>query len=66
MTHYKKLSVRKKQSNTKNKSRKQRLWKMKGCAKFTNMRGGCGTCGVTPANNMMMSGGCGCGGCTTI
>lgn len=65
MTHYKKISIRKKQSkrqsNKKNKSRKQRLWKMKGCAKVVNMRGGCGTCGVMPANNMMMSGGCGCG-----
>jgi hypothetical protein len=61
MTYYKKISIRKKhakrQSN-KNKSRKQRLWKMKGCAKFANMRGGCGG---MQANNMMMSGGCGCG-----
>jgi len=67
MKHYKKISIRKKhakrQSN-KNKSRKQRLWKMKGCAKLANMRGGCGscgTCGSMPANNMMMGGGCGCG-----
>jgi hypothetical protein len=62
MTHYKKISIRKKHAKrvTKNKSRKQRLWKMKGCAKFANMRGGCGTCGV-PANNVMMGGGCGCG-----
>jgi hypothetical protein len=37
----------------KNKSKKQSLWKMKGCA---NMRGGCG-CGV----KNMMTGGCGCG-----
>ena len=58
MKHYKKISIRKKHAKrvTKNKSRKQRLWKMKGCA---NMRGGCG-CGAQ-ANNMMMSGGCGCG-----
>ena len=53
MTHYKKTSIRKR--NTKNKSRKQRLWKMKGCAKFANMTGGCG-CGA-PVNNMMMGGG---------
>lgn len=63
MKHYKKISIRKKHAKrvTKNKSRKQRLWKMKGCAKVVNMRGGCGTCGVMPANNMIMSGGCGCG-----
>uniref|UniRef100_A0A6C0EDU0 Uncharacterized protein n=1 Tax=viral metagenome TaxID=1070528 RepID=A0A6C0EDU0_9ZZZZ len=66
MTHYKKISIRKKHSKTrsnKNKSRKQRLWKMNGCAKRANMRGGCATCGCgTPANNnMMMTGGCGCG-----
>jgi hypothetical protein len=60
MTHYnyKKISINKKlakrQSN-KNKSRKQRLWKMKGCAKFANMRGGCG-CGAQ-VNNMMTGGG---------
>ena len=60
MKHYKKTSIRKRNTKrvTKNKSRKQRLWKMKGCA---NMRGGCGTCGSMPANNMIMSGGCGCG-----
>jgi hypothetical protein len=63
MRHYKKISIRKKHAKkvTKNKSRKQRLWKMKGCAKFANMKGGCGTCSGIPANNMMMSGGCGCG-----
>ena len=65
MTHYKKTSIRKKhakrRSNTKNKSRKQRLWKMKGCANYDNMTGGCATCGCgAPANNMM-TGGCGCG-----
>ena len=63
MTYYKKTSIRKKhakrRSNTKNKSKKQSLWKMKGCAKFANMRGGCG-CGA-PVNNMMMGGACGCG-----
>jgi hypothetical protein len=62
MRHYKKISIRKRNTKrgTKNKSRKQALWKMKGCAKFANMRGGCGTCGVQ-ANNVMMGGGCGCG-----
>jgi len=33
---------------------------MKGCAKFANMRGGCGTCGAQ-VNNNMVGGGCGCG-----
>jgi hypothetical protein len=60
MKHYKKISVRKRQSN-KNKSRKQRLWKMKGCAKRGNMSGGCGTCGMSTNNMMMRGGGCGCG-----
>jgi hypothetical protein len=62
MRHYKKISIRKRNTKrgTKNKSRKQSLWKMKGCAKFANMTGGCGTCGVQ-ANNVMMGGGCGCG-----
>jgi hypothetical protein len=59
MTHYKKTSIRKKyakrRSNTKNKSRKQSLWKMKGCAKHANMTGGCG-CGIQ-ANNTMLGGG---------
>jgi len=55
MKHYKKISIRKRNTkrNTKNKSKKQSLWKMKGCA---NMIGGCG-CGV----NNVMTGGCGCG-----
>jgi hypothetical protein len=66
MTYYKKTSIRKKHSkrrSNKNKSKKQRLWKMKGCAKYANMTGGCATCGCgTPANNnIMMGGGCGCG-----
>jgi hypothetical protein len=66
MTHYKKTSIRKKHSkrrSNKNKSRKQRLWKMNGCAKRANMRGGCATCvcGTPANNNMMMTGGCGCG-----
>ena len=64
MTQHKKISIRKKHAkrrSNKPRSKKQRLWKMKGCAKLANMRGGCGTCGVMPANNMMMSGGCGCG-----
>lgn len=62
MKHYKKISIRKRNTkrNTKrvkkNKSKKQSLWKMKGCA---NMRGGCNTCGDGP--NMMVGGGCGCG-----
>jgi len=55
MTHYKKRSIRKKQSNTKRRSRKQRLWKMKGCAKYANMTGGCG-CGAQ-VNNIMTGGG---------
>jgi hypothetical protein len=63
MTHYKKISIRKrntKRKSNKNKSRKQRLWKMKGCAKLANMRGGCNICnGGSP--NMIMTGGCGCG-----
>jgi len=57
MTHYKKTSIRKKQSTTKRRSRKQRLWKMKGCAKRYNMRGGCGSCAPANNNNMMMGGG---------
>lgn len=59
MTHYKKTSIRKKHSkrrSNKNHSKKQRLWKMKGCAKCYNMRGGCG-CGAPANNNMMMGGG---------
>ena len=63
MTQYKKISIRKKHAkrrSNRNKSRKQRLWKMKGCAKLANMRGGCGTCGAMPAN-IMVGGGCGCG-----
>jgi len=55
MTHYKKRSIRKKQSTTKRRSRKQRLWKMKGCAKYANMTGGCG-CGAQ-VNNIMTGGG---------
>uniref|UniRef100_A0A6C0E4A7 Uncharacterized protein n=1 Tax=viral metagenome TaxID=1070528 RepID=A0A6C0E4A7_9ZZZZ len=64
MKHYKKISIRKKRVkrvSNKNKSKKHRLWKMKGCARnATTMVGGCG-CG-TPANNMMMSGGVSAGG----
>jgi hypothetical protein len=55
MTHYKKRSIRKKLSTTKRRSRKQRLWKMKGCAKYANMTGGCG-CGAQ-VNNIMTGGG---------
>ena len=64
MTQHKKISIRKKHAkrrSNKPRSKKQRLWKMKGCAKLANMRGGCNTCGGMPANNMLMSGGCGCG-----
>jgi hypothetical protein len=62
MKHYKKISIRKRNAKkmTKNKSRKQSLWKMKGCAKFANMKGGCNTCGGA-SPNMMVGGGCGCG-----
>lgn len=59
MTHYKKISIRKKHAkrrSNKTRSKKQRLWKMKGCAKFANMQGGCG-CGAQ-VNNMMGGGAC--------
>lgn len=58
MTHYKKISIRKKNAKRRSNkplSKKQRLWKMKGCANRYNMSGGCG-CGAQ-VNNMMMGGG---------